>query len=33
MVYERLAVNIHEDIVYLEYNAEIYLATPLGQVK
>ena len=33
MVYERLAVNIHEEIVYLEYNAEIYLATPLGQVK
>ena len=33
MVYEELAVNIHEDIVYIEYNAEIYLATPLGQVK
>ena len=33
MVYEELAVNIHEDIVYLEYNAEIYMAGLFGQVK
>ena len=33
MVYEDLAVNIHEDIVYLEYNAEIYMAGLFGQVK
>ena len=33
MVHERLAVNIHEDIVYLEYNAEIYMAGLFGQVK
>lgn len=33
MVYEELAVNIHEDIVYLEYNAEIYMAELFGQVK
>lgn len=33
MVYEELAVNIHEDIVYLEYGAEIYMSGLFGQVK